>query len=728
MINGEGGRIAEENRVEYVMDMTETAGTVWLGLTLNCCRCHDHKFDPLTQRDYFSLSAFFNQTPVDGSGGNPQTPPILETPNDDQQQRIAQFESMVAVTQTRLRSREQELAKSQEVWEKETLASVGDSVWQPMKPLDATANHQTLTINPDGSILASGDNPRNDTYTITLTTTLPQITAIRLDALNHESHTQGGLARSDSGNFVLTEIEPAIKLQASAQATALKIASAIASYEQGDFKIDRAFDGNPNTGWAVYAGKPIDQSQSAVFQLAEPIMMGQGAEITITLRHDSSHAAHNIGRFRLSVSGLADAKLENGDDSMIAILRTAADQRTPEQREQIAASRRAADPEYAALQKQQEGYQKSLNDLRGSIPKVMVMQDLATTRKTYILERGVYSKPGDEVTANVPETLPSLPAEGMIDRLALARWIVSEENPLTARVTVNRIWQQFFGVGLVKTTEDFGVQGEIPIQQDLLDWLAADFRQNGWDVKRLVQQIVTSHTYRQSSRIGDTHGLSFEDDPENRYLSRGPRFRLPSWMIRDQALAASGLVVRVVGGSPVKGYQPTGVWEEATFGGKKYVQDKGDALYRRSLYTFWRRIVAPTMFFDNASRQTCTVKMYRTNTPLHSLLTLNDVTFVEAARALAEHVLIGDLSKDEDRIDMVFRRLLARTASDHEKKILLSAIERSRKEFQDQPEAAAKLLAIGESKRNEQLDPIEHGVWASLALAVMNLDETLTKE
>ena len=739
MINGEGGRIAEENRVDYVMDMTETAGTVWLGLTMNCCRCHDHKFDPLTQHDYYRLSAFFNQTPVDGSGGNPQTPPVLESPSDDQRHRMAEIESRIALLGKPLQQREQELAASQDAWEKETLAAAGDSAWQPLKIVAAAAMHQTLTAEQDGSILASGENPRNDTYTISLTTGLQRITAVRLDVLNDESHMQGGLARSDSGNFVLTETEIAIQQQASAETTSLKIASAEATYEQGDFKIDRAFDGNPNTGWAVYAGKPIDRSHSAVFRLAEPLVVEQDAKFTIILRHDSAHASHNIGRFRVSASGLLDAKLDSGDDSLIAILRTAVDQRTQEQRDQVAATRRAADPAYAALQKQQEDYKKSLNDLRGSIPKVMVMQDMPTPRKTWVLSRGVYSKPGDEVTANVPETLPQLPTGETINRLALARWIVSDENPLTARVTVNRIWQQFFGIGLVKTTEDFGVQGEIPVQQDLLNWLAADFRLHGWDMKRLVRQIVTSHTYRQSSRISnqasddqtvgsESYGLSYEDDPENRYLSRGPRFRLPASMIRDQALAASGLLVRDLGGLPVKGYQPAGVWEEATFGGKKYVQDHGDGLFRRSLYTFWRRIIAPTMFFDNASRQTCTVKMYRTNTPLHSLLTLNDVTFVEAARALAEHVLNAEIPKDEDRIDDVFRRLLARPATDSEKKILMTAIDRSRKEFQAEPDAAAKLLAIGESNRNEQLDAIEHATWTSLTLAVMNLDETLTKE
>lgn len=739
MINGEGGRIAEENRVEYVMDMTETAGTVWLGLTMNCCRCHDHKFDPLTQHDYYRLSAFFNQTPVNGSGGNPQTPPVLETPSSEQRQRMEELESRIAALGKPLRQREQELAESHDAWEKATLAATGDPAWQPLTPVDAVAMHQTLTTQPDGTILASGENPRNDTYTIALTTGLQRITAIRLDALNHESHTQGGLARSDSGNFVLTEIEISVQQPEGAEASPLKIASGEASYEQGDYKIDRAFDGKPNTGWAVYAGKPIDRQHSALLRLAEPLVVDEATTLTIVLRHDSPHASHNIGRFRLSASGMPDAKLDSGNDSLIEILRTAVDQRTQEQRDQVATMRRAADSAYAALQKQQEDLKKSLSDLRSSFPKVMVMQDMPQPRKTWVLSRGIYSKPGDEVTANVPETLPQLPAGETVNRLALARWIVSDDNPLTARVTVNRFWQQFFGIGLVKTTEDFGVQGEIPIQQDLLDWLAADFWQHGWDVKRLVRSIVTSHTYRQSSRIstrdagtenatGESYGLSYEDDPENRFLSRGPRFRLPAWMIRDQALSASGLLVRDAGGLPVKGYQPAGVWEEATFGGKKYMQDHGDALFRRSLYTFWRRIIAPTMFFDNASRQTCTVKTYRTNTPLHSLLTLNDVTFVEAARALAKQVLMSEIPKDADRIDDVFRRLLARRASDHEKAILIAAVERSRKEFLADPGAATKLLAIGESKRNEQLDTIEHAAWTSMTLAVMNLDETLTKE
>jgi hypothetical protein len=445
MINGEGGRIAEENRVDYVMDMAETAGTVWLGLTFNCCRCHDHKFDALSQRDYYGLFAFFNQTPIDGGGGNPATPPVLE-------------------------------------------------------------------------------------------------------------------------------------------------------------------------------------------------------------------------------------------------YRTA--------------------------------------DVPSRIVKVMVMADMPKPRDTFILTRGSYEKRGEKVAAALPLALASAKPQ-VVNRLDLARWLVSPDNPLTARVTANRVWQQFFGTGLVKTVEDFGVQGEKPSNPELLDWLALRFVSSGWDIKALHRLIVTSATYRQSSKLTPT---LIERDPQNRLLASGPRFRLPSWMIRDQALAASGLLVRKLGGPPVRPYQPTGVWEEATFGTKRYQQDKGEALYRRSVYTFWRRIIGPTALFDTAPRQVCVVKPTRTNSPLHALTTLNDVTFVEAARVLAERVLKTSGPSSEERIYLAFRLVLGRKPSTPETKVLLAAVARLKREFAADPAAAKKLLAVGESKRDEKLDPIEHAAYAALCSAILNLDETLTRE
>jgi hypothetical protein len=547
MINGEGGRIAEENRVDYVMDMTETAGTVWLGLTFNCCRCHDHKFDPLKQRDYYGLFAFFNQTPVTGDGGNPQSPPALEVRTAAQAARLAELDETVR-------------AAAREVAERESK-------------------------------------------------------------------------------------------RASHPATSLK-------------------------------------------------------------------------------------------SEIAAILKVPAPQRNRGQVERLEKHYQAAEPIYAALLKTQREAIDAREGFRRSLPRVMVMEDMPRPRDTFVLTRGSYQKPAEKVGPAVPAMLSPLPSDAPRNRLGLARWLVSPDNPLTARVTVNRVWQQFFGVGLVKTAEDFGVQGEAPPCGDLLDLLATEFlvgqdsdpaerRQDrspaprvGWDLKALHRLIVTSATYRQSAKLS---AALAERDPANRLLARGPRFRLPSWMLRDQALAASGLLVRTVGGPPVKPYQPAGVWEEATFGTKRYQQDKGDALYRRSLYTFWRRIVGPTEFFDSAPRQTCVVKPTRTNTPLHALTTLNDVTYVEAARSLAQRVLAAG-SSPEARLDLAFRRVLARRPGSAERAVLLAGLARVRGQFAAEPAAARKFLAAGESKRDERLDPFEHAAWAAVCLAIFNLDEALTKE
>jgi len=318
-----------------------------------------------------------------------------------------------------------------------------------------------------------------------------------------------------------------------------------------------------------------------------------------------------------------------------------------------------------------------------------------------------------------------LPVDAPTNRLGFARWLVDPENPLTARVTANRFWQQFFGVGLVRTPEDFGVQGEKPSHPELLDWLAVDFVESGWDLKRLVRLMVTSATYKQSSKVNPA---ALERDPENRLLAHGPRYRWPSWMLRDQALAASGLASLKIGGAPVKPYQPGGVWEDVSFGNKKYTRDDGEKLYRRSIYTFWRRIIAPTMFFDSASRQVCSVKQPRTNTPLHALATLNDTTYVEAARALAQRTLLSAPESDAERIEFAFRAVLARKPKEDERKVLLGSVERLKREFAADTGAAEKYLAVGETKRNQKLDLVDEAAYAAFSLALLNLDETLTKE
>ena len=715
MINGEGGRIAEENRVDYVFDMTETMGTAWMGLTLQCARCHDHKFDPVTRKEYFQLTAFFNQTPVNGGGGDPQTKPNLAFASPSQKAREKELSAQHAAALKAQNARAEELRTLQAKWE----AGLNlKSEWSPLVPKSAEANKVELTILPDHSVLATGANPNKETHVVQLETGLKKITAIRLDALQHESFTNKGkgLARSDSGNFVLTEIE----IRSGGKLA--QIASATASNEQSSsLKVTNAFDGKAQTGWAVLKSKMVDQPHHAIFMLKEPV----NGPLEITLRHDSVHKHHFIGRFRLAATDSDHPTGLGGDGELAIALQTKPAKRSNAQKALIETKHRASDQVCRKLASKTEQLKKSLDQLRRSYPKVMVMEDMAKPRPTYVLDRGLYNLRGDEVQPAVPGIFPKLAENDRPNRLALANWLVSRDNPLTARVTVNRFWQMLFGVGLVKTVEDFGVQAEYPVYPGLMDWLAADFMDSGWDVKRLLKTIMLSDAYQRNSHIDSPE--TFEADPENRLLTRGPRYRLPSWMIRDQALAAAGLLNPETGGPAFQAYQPPGIWEEATFGKKKYNQAKGDDLYRRSLYAFWRRIVGPTMFFDSGKRQICEVKIARTNTPMHALSTLNDVTYVEAARHLARNALkAGD--EDSERLEFIGQRLLARSPSDQELTIWKRSLDRARKTFQKTPKDAEALLVMGDSPRDSSLPVTDHAAYTTVCLMLLNLDETLNKE
>lgn len=535
MINGEGGRIAEENRIEYIFDQIETVGTVWLGLTLNCCRCHDHKYDPLLQKDYYSMFAIFNKTAVNGGGGDPATPPNMMVPN-------------------RLQSRE-------------------------LKSLDSV------------------------------------LSRLRAEVTRHEAK-----MFELKSEQKLTELE--------------------------------SFKALP------------DQIQSVLLKPA-------GGRDSKQLEALEKHFADSLKEYV----------------SVVNQLRSVSDQ---------------------------------YNSIRGSLPRVMVMAD-TNDRKTFRLDRGLYNQPKEEVTASLPSVF-GLPVLAKTNRLTLSNWLVDPKNPLTSRVTVNRMWQQFFGVGLVKTPEDFGSQGAQPSHARLLDYLAIVFIESGWDVKAMHRMIVTSSTYRQSAVVNQE---SNEVDPENRLLSYSPRYRLPAWMLRDQALFVSGLMNREQSGSSVHPYQPEGIWAEATFNNKKYKQDHGGKLYRRSLYTFWRRIVGPTMLFDVAKRQTCEVKVSRTNSPLHALVTLNDQTFIEAARVLAENVAMESEELTE-RVRLAFVRCTSRQPTKKELKILERRYELTLTELTNNPTAAEQLLASGEF-RSKTEPSIELAALANVFLLMLNLDETLSK-
>jgi len=725
MINGEGGRIAEENRVDYVMDMAETTGTLWLGLTFNCCRCHDHKFDALSQQDYYSLFAFFNQTPVTGDGRSGQTPPILSVLTSDQQAEESRLKTATNRLNGQRSQRESQLKTQQAAWEATRLQQLAAGVrWERLSAEQLKADHQQLRQLEDLSIFASGPNPANDVYRVVSRPTPGNITALRLDALRHPSHTHGGLARSDSGNFVLTEIS--VQHVRNGQSNPVRIVSADATFEQGNLKVTNAFDGDRQSGWAILGGGPIDRDHSAVFRFDKPLVIQAGDELRIELRHDSVHISHNIGLFAIAITSDVQPSLNNMlPEQLRQALQTPSEKRSPDQQTLLTTTQQSADAEHAELSRQLQDLEEQLKRLRASVPQVMVMADIPSRRDTFLLNRGLYNNPGKAVNAAVPASLPGLPPEAAGTRLDLARWLVSPQNPLTARVVVNRFWQQLFGTGLVKTANDFGVQGELPVHRELLDWLAVEFRDSGWDVKRLLKLMITSHTYRQSSVVRAEH---LERDPDNRLLARAPRYRWPSWMLRDQALAASGLLTRKLGGPPVNVHQPPGIWEEATFGRKTYSRDSGASLYRRSLYVFWRRIIGPTMFFDNAGRQTCSVSVFRTNSPLHALATFNDVTWAEAARVLAQQVLIEPSADDRQRLRQISLRILARDLSEREAGILLAGLVRSREQFSGDAESAEALAAAGESPRVAGLPVTEHAAWTALCLAVLNLDEALSKE
>ncbi len=718
MLNGEGGRIAEESRVDYVMDRVETTGTVWLGLTIGCCRCHDHKYDPLLQKDYYQFYSFFNNVAESGAvdaGGNAN--PVMRIVREKDDAGLIALRENLAAAEADLASQQSQIDSGQAAWEK----SVTPVEWTVADIATfKSEGGATFKMLPDKSLLVSGANPVTDVHEVTLRTDQVELRSLRLEAMRDPSLTEGGPGRAlDHGNFVLDTIEAqAVSVADPKLVKKIIFATAHADYSQPGWDVVGAIDKDPKTGWAVFGTKV---TRTAQFTFAEPVGFPGGTELRFRFHYQTSNRNHSMGRFRLSLtSGTALPP------DIASILHTPADDRNDTQkkllndyyRSSVDASSRDLIAAVAAAKRRLEDYEKSQ-------PLTMVMQELPKPRPAHILIRGVWDKPGEAVTANTPGFLPPLPAGATANRLALAQWLVDPANPLTARVTVNRYWQTFFGIGLVKTSEDFGVQGEPPSHPDLLDWLATHFIAEKWDVKAMHRLIVTSAAYRQSSRV--TPEL-LERDPANRLLARGPRYRLSSSAIRDQALLLSGMLVERVGGPPVRPYQPAGVWEDATFGTIKYQQGHGEDLYRRSIYTFWRRIVAPTEMFDTSNRNVCTVRLPRTNTPLQALVLMNDVTYLEAARNLAQRVMLAAGPAPEMRLALAFRTATGRAPTDPELRILANGLQRELIRYRADTTAAMKILSHGESPRDPKLDPAELAAYTAVVSTILNLDEVVTKE
>ncbi len=757
--SAEGGIVNEEFRVEYVADRAETTGTVWLGLTVGCARCHDHKFDPIPQRDFYSLFAFFNQVPERGFVWNfGNEPPTVLVPDASQQQQLDKLESTLAESQRALESARANLAGERTKWE----ASLGGTETLDWQPTHGLAAHWDLDGTSSGKVLACETSRAQKPDCGAIETSLATREGIRGSALQFDGKTylelkaeprfnyrdpftlsvwihpgagdmgilsQGeddfegqqhalylldGKVRlhstfrwSDLGMRLETKrrVEPERWTHVAVTYDGSMMAAGVRIYVDGDaWDTDVLFDQHL---WPIDSKEPwrIGAAGGKRFQ-------GLLDEVRVYQRALSAEEA----------AALATPANLNELAAQPSARRSAAEQT----KLQLAYEHQFAPVAYRRLAGDVARALAELATFRERIPTSMVMTDAPGIRDTYILQRGAYDAPGEKVTAATPSALPPMPDDLPRNRLGLARWIASRDNPLTARVTVNRLWAMQFGVGLVKTVEDFGSQGEWPVHPELLDWLAVEFMDSGWDMKHIVKQMVMSAAYRQDARA--TPEL-IERDPENRLLARGPRFRLPAEMIRDQALAVSGLLVDKLGGPPVKPYQPPGLWQELA-GGKGYQEDEGEGLYRRSLYTYWRRTVAPPMMvnFDAATRETCMVHQVRTNTPLQALNLMNDVTFLEAARHLASRMLDKSEAGDAAALREGYRWTLAREPAKKELDALQRALIHYRDYYRKAPEEARHFLAVGKSPVRAWPDLAQHAAYMAVASIVLNLDETVTKE
>lgn len=742
-LNGEGGIIAEEWRIENIIDRVETTSFTWLGLTMNCCRCHDHKYDPLTQRDFYSMFAFFNNVSESGtiqgtsnrSGGN--SPPTIDVPSPEQEVQLVKLKDGVKSAELKVADAGKELTGLIAAWEPTAMNSLQSEVstWHMIEPTKVESKEGAEIIKQeDGSYLVGGNNPASDTYSITArVTSSEKLSAILLECLPDESLPNKSLGRASNGNFVLNAFEVNLSDPKSPKPKPLKLAKVEASYSQKNYEIANVLTPRKGKGWAV-DGPTRREATKAMFVFDQAVPIPAGSVITIILKHGADFNQHNIGRFRLSSSSV-DPKLVRLDGAspmaaVASILKLPAPKRSAAQKNQLTSFYRStvdspvkkADDELAASK-------KVLADFENNVPTVMIMKEGDKPRDAFILQRGEYDKPLARVNMATPAVLPPMPKGAPVNRLGLAQWLVDEKNPLTSRVWVNRTWAKFFGQGLCKTTENLGSQSEWPSNPALLDWLATEFIRMKWDMKAFQKMLVMSTTYRQSSKITKE---MFERDPDNRLLARGPRFRLSGEAVRDQALFISGLLVPKIGGPSVRPYMPEGVWDETSKYGdlRGYKRATDEGLYRRSFYTIWKRTAAPPtmLLFDVPSREICTVKRSRTNTPLQALALLNEVTFVEASRALAEKMMKEGGSIPEQRLAYGYKRATSRNIDESGLKTLLKGLNDRLSFYKEHGDDAKKLITQGESKPDASLNAAELAAYTTSASVLLNLDRVVARD
>lgn len=751
----EGGSIEEEFRNEYISDRVHTMGTAFLSLTLECARCHDHKYDPISQKDYYSFGAFFNSIDESGlySHFTRATPtPTLLLYKDDQEAKATALKAQIAQQEAKLKQIEKEAQGRFEKWRnpgapiitaKPVAAYSFEDVKGNKTPNAQGTNAAVLVDGPKQTegrvgraLLFSGDNEvecreagvfkRTDAFSFALwlKPTEKQNRAVVL----HRSR-----AWTDSGSrgyeLVLEDGKPFFGIIHfwPGDAIGVRAKEALPTNEWSHITV--TYDGSSKAaGIALYVnGKKLvaevvrDNLYRDITYRPEwgDLEADKGIHLTLGARFRDNGfknglidevAVYDVALTEMEVWGLVatDSAATVGDDAKL-----------------FAYYLNRNDTEYRQAQAELKRLREEENALANGVQEIMVMKELPKARPAYLLKRGAYDAPADQVFPGTPERIFPMPAEYPMNRLGLAKWITDARNPLTARVAVNRIWKLHFGRGLVTTVEDFGAQGQSPTHPELLNWLARHYMDSGWDRKALHKLILMSATYRQSSVPSEEQ---FAKDPENLLLARGPRHRLAAEQIRDEALAVSGLLNPAIGGQSVKPYQPAGLWEEAGTG-KTYVQDKGDKLYRRSLYTFWRRTSPPPSMvsFDATSREVCTAKREITSTPLQALVLLNDPQFVEASRVLAEKLVKAEPQSVDKRIVNSFRLLTGRVPDRDEVKILLGLYEEQKARFSKNTEAAQKLIKTGDSKPDATLEPADVAATTMLVSTVMNFDEFVMK-
>ncbi len=722
LLNQEGGVDPEEARFEVLIDRVSTTATVWLGSTLGCAQCHNHKYDPFTQKDFYRFMAFFDNSEYKIEGSPLERwviEPKLYLPTPEQETKRKELEDEIAKLETKLKTSTPEIETQQAVWEREI--SEAEKDWITLEPLTLTSSAKTrLNQLEDHSILASQPFTNQDEYTITAKTNLSNITALRLEALPDASLPRGGPGCDPYGSFAVRAIEVhASSTNESTNKTPVAFTDAKADDGNG-----KALLIANSSGWLIdQTNEAVRAPRQVVLVAEKPFGNSEGTLLEIKIKQQHPFNKMTLGRFRLSVTGSTKpTTVVNVAGRLRPLLAITKDQRKGEQKKQLA-------DYYLAITPLLETDRKRINEVRTAIGKLNittaeVMGERPTFERpsTPIRIKGSFTNSAERVFAEVPASLHPLAADQMPNRLGMARWLVSRDNPLVARVTVNRFWEQIFGRGLVETSEDFGTQGERPSHPELLDWLATEFMKD-WRMKSLIRLLVTSATYRQASRA--TPEL-IERDPYNRLLARGARFRMEAEMLRDVTLAVSGLLSQKVGGASVFPYQPDGIWNGPYSNDRWQVSDGGDK-FRRGIYTFIRRTAPyPSMVtFDAPSREFCTVRRVRTNTPLQSLTMLNDEAFFIAARALAKRMTSEPSGDVATRLIYGFRLCVSRQPQSEEIKRLVALFEQQLSRYANDPKAAKELLK-DESLNEKQA--VELAAWTVVANVLLNLDETLTKE